>query len=225
MDTVAVLIPSLGRCEQLRQRVTDLLQQQTVGVCMVVIIAVQSNDHDTIRVVNELMRHIPAGGNEIHAVERMPGTTAVDGWLTAFDYARANDADWYVLGADDIEWQPGWLAEALRVADESGALVIGLNDGGHTDLNHYAPHYMMHKLYADHMGFIPDGYKTWWFDRDVCEAAQHLGLYAPAWDAVAVHHHPDWENVPVDSTYVQAMPLRDDDRLLYEKRKQKRVIA
>jgi hypothetical protein len=43
---------------------------------------------------------------------------------------RAVEADWYLLAADDLDFRPGWLREALKVHAETGALVVGTNDLG-----------------------------------------------------------------------------------------------
>lgn len=223
--TVAVLMPSTGRADQLLDRAGKLLRQlPPPGVTMALVLAIPVTDAATWEAANMLDSGVMALGNELHAIERKNGTTAVQGWLMAYEYARLNGAEWFVLGADDIEWKPGWLGEALRVAEETGALVVGLNDGDHTDLNDYAPHYMMHRLYADEHGFIPAGYQSWWFDRDVCQKAQRLGLYAPAWAAVADHKHPDWHAAEMDETYALGMPLRSADQALYYQRKVKGFV-
>jgi hypothetical protein len=114
----------------------------------------------------------------------------------------------------------GWLAEALAVADATGAQVIGLNDL-HTDLSKYAPHFMVAGAYIEkhmHGYIVPPLYKSWWFDREICERAAAMGLYAPAWGAVVEHQHPDWQTAQMDETYREAWPLHDTDKLTYMER-------
>lgn len=208
---VAVLIPSYGRPAQLAERVGALLDQpEPPGVTLAVVVSVQEGDEPS----RAAMRPLMARNSHLLMGWRPDGTTAVDGWLHAYELARPLLPTWWVLGADDIVWRPGWLEEALRVAEATRAQVVGLNDL-HTDLNHYAPHYMMHHAYAIAHGFIPPGYQSWWFDRHVCEMAAALGLYAPAWKAIAEHMHPDWHTAPNDATYDAGRVYRDADKQIY----------
>ena len=159
-------------------------------------------------------------------VERFYPSTAVHAWNLATEAAR--DYDWYVLGADDVEWCPGWLDEALAVAKATGAHCIGLNDGDHTDLEQYAPHYMVTGTFLN--GAIggkiaPPHYLCWWFDREVCEVAKARGEYAPAWNAYAVHHHPDWHTAAMDDTYLEAWANHDIDKATYLTRKAERELC
>lgn len=214
--TVAVLIPSTGRAEQMRRNVAPLLAQKRLdGVTLVVVLAIPDDDWASLMAASRLL---PGSGN-LFIYPRAAATTAVEGWNIAYG---AVGADWYVLGADDIAWRDGWLEEALAVAEKTGARVIGLNDG-HTNLDQYAPHYMATRDFCETEldGHIaPPDYRSWWFDREVCERAQALGAYAPAWQAHAEHLHPDWRTAEMDDTYRQAWPLHDADRLLYQQRRE-----
>lgn len=214
-EMVAVLIPTTGRAKQMLERVTDLLEQSyPVGDPPFVYLAIPENDKKTLAAAEDLppIRFI---------VKRPAKTTAVEGWNLAYAAAYADFADWFVLGADDIVWHPGWLAAALACAEKNKAQVIGLNDG-HTNLRHYGAHYMVHRDFIKkHMGgvFIPPAYKSWWFDREICEKAHGLGLYAAAHDATAEHLHPEWGTAEMDDTYELGYPLHDEDRDLYQARK------
>jgi hypothetical protein len=124
-----------------------------------------------------------------------------------------------VLGADDLVFRQGWLVEALRVA-EDGAQVIGLNDG-HTDVRHYGSHFMAAvEFFRQHRGgvFIPPEYRSWWFDREICEHAQALCIYGPAPLARVEHRHPSWGTAKMDRTYEEAWSHHEYDRLIYERR-------
>lgn len=216
MQSVAVLIPSTGRPEQMRRNVGALLEQrQPARVDLFVVLAIPDDDWKTFMAAASLMK----GDGSLLIYPRRAGTTAVQGWNVAYG---AVGVDWYVLGADDIRWRAGWLRQALAVAEETGAHVVGLNDGGHTDLNAYAPHYMASRHFCESVleGHIaPPQYKSWWFDREVCERALAQDAYAPAWDAWAEHLHPDWGQAANDATYELGRRHHDEDRLLYERRK------
>lgn len=220
MTTVAVLMPSRGRSAQLESRAGDLLQQEPpAGVRLMLVLAVCEDDTDSMAVAQRLL-DVPRAAR-VHYLPRVreAGQDAVGGWNRAYFAARPF-ADWLVLGADDVIWRPGWLAAALAAAAD-GAQVVGLNDG-HTNLNNYAPHYMVSRDFTErHMGGVmaPPHYRAWWFDREVCEKAQALGLYAPAWDAHALHYHPDWKTAPMDDTYRAAWGLHEADEALYMARR------
>lgn len=214
IETVAVLLPTKGRAEQLKRNVETLLNSDVPnGYELLVIVAYLENDEETGTAVIELTKD-----QRVIPVIRPVGSTAVEGWNQAYHYLSF--IDWYVLGADDIVWDSAWLQEAVHIIRTTGAQVIGLNDG-HTGLNEYAPHYMVSKDFTrQRLGgnMIPPEYKSWWFDREVCELAKQLNQYAPAWHSKAIHHHPDWGTAEMDDTYREAWDLHDKDRAVYLQR-------
>lgn len=214
MTTVAVLCPSKNRPDQLLSRAADLLEQETPeGVSLLLVLAIIRNDWRSLGMAS----HLEDEFSNVTTVWRSIDSTAVDGWMMAYRQAYADGADWFVLGADDVIYHPGWLGEALKVAGDTGAQVIGLNDG-HTDLDDYAPHYMASRDFCEkHLDnrMIPEEYCCWWFDRHVCQLAQLHGLYAPAWDSWAEHRHPDWRTASMDDTYREALEGRELDRAIY----------
>lgn len=215
---VTVLLPTTGRAAQAVERISDLMKQPLPkGVQLVVWTAVPEDDDETQAAIHSLFQRFPG----LKLATRAADTTAVQGWNAAFILAYEDGADWFVLGADDIKWHPGWLENALNAAEKSGAQVVGLHDG-HTNLRHYGAHYMVHREFVEkHLGgcFIPPYYGSWWFDREVCEKAAGLGLYVPCWEALAEHLHPDWNGAPMDETYKKAWPLHQIDQTIYETRK------
>lgn len=215
---VAVILPTWKRAGQFKRHVSDLLLQiPPVGVDLLLAAAVQANDEMTLKAVGELAalwRH--SHDTSVITVIREPGTSCVEGFNLAYNRVRGL-ADWYVLGSDDQVYQVGWLAAALETAETSGAQVIGFNDG-HTNINNYAPHFMMSGAFIeDYLGgfMVPPVYTSWWFDREICEIAQRAGLYAPAWEAYVDHLHPDWGTAPMDATYREAWPSHAADKMTY----------
>lgn len=219
MINVAVLMPTVGRPGRAAGCLHTLMnEKQPAGVKLQTFVSVPRHDLATLREVQIQMLVFPG---RIHLVKREPETTAVDGWNSAYVFARDLQADWYVLGADDLWWKPGWLKAALATAEATGAEVIGFDDGGHTNIDLYAPHYMASRRWIEEEqgGFMAAPvYKSWWFDREVCERARSLGKYAPSWGSVAEHLHPDWGQVPMDDTYLKAWPLHDLDKAVYLER-------
>jgi len=215
---VAVCLPSKGRAHQLHAWLGDmLLQPLPPGVAeLLVPVAVLPSDWDTSQVVRQLHEQWRETDVHVWQAPRGENTTAVEGWNAAHAALRGQ-AEWVVLGADDIRWHDGWLREGLAVARLTGATVIGFNDG-HTNLRDYAPHYMVSRWFIDtHLGgcLVPPAYQSWWFDREVCQKAAALGLYAPAWNTWLEHRHPEWKTAQMDDTYTEAWPLHDEDMRLY----------
>lgn len=209
-----VCMPTYGRGDLFFQRARRLLLDDNEPAQLLLSVSVvHATDVHSWKMAMGLDNRFPG---RVIISERNQVGAAVDGWLQA--YKAMPGADWYVLGADDIEWHPGWLLEALDIAQLTNAQVIGLNDL-QTNLDDYAPHYMMSGEYAATYGFIPGGYRSWWFDREVCQAAQARGKYAPAWRAIAEHMHPDWQKAEIDETYRSGMAYRDEDRALYQARR------
>jgi hypothetical protein len=218
---VAVLLPSRQRPEQMTENVTGLIEQKPPkGVKLRVYLSIMGTDRPTAYAANKLAKKYKS----IIICGRDPDTTSVEGWNLAYEAAAAGGADWFVLGADDVVWEPGWLDEALKVAGETGAQVIGLNDG-HTDLELYGAHYMVTKEFLDnHLGgvMVPPEYKSWWFDREVCEIAREHNLYAPAYGAMARHLHPEWQTAEMDETYEEGYKHHLADYVIYTNRKLRR---
>ena len=221
MSNVAMILPSKGRPAQLRRNATELLMQiPPRGVNFYLLLAVIWNDDPTVTVARDLSEAWQDSDTPVGIVYREPGTNVVEALNQGYQATRAA-FDWYVLGTDDQQYRSGWLAAALHVAQDTGAQVIGLNDL-HTNIDQYAPHYMMHADFIEgELGgvMVPPEYKTWWFDREICERARRAGLYAPAWGAIVEHCHPDWGTAELDDTYRLAMPDREADRRLYEERR------
>lgn len=218
---VAVLLPTRKRPEQMTKNVIGLLEQKMPkGVELRVYLSVMGTDRPTAFAANKLAKKYKS----IIICGRDPDTTAVEGWNLAYEAAVADKAEWLVLGADDVVWEPGWLEEALKVANETGAHVIGLNDG-HTDLEQYGAHYMATKEFTDkyiggHMA--PPEYKSWWFDREICEIARALNTYAPTYGAMARHLHPEWQTAEMDETYEAGYKHHLADYVIYTNRKLRR---
>lgn len=216
---VAILLPTKGRAEQAEARIVDVLsQKRPPGVTLTVIAAVEEEDKETITALDRLREKYDF--DELYVVQRPPDTTAVQGWNAAYHKAREMGVGWVVLGADDVEWKDGWLKAALNAA-AGRAQVVGLNDG-HTNMPHYGAHYMASVAFLEERigGYMaPPKYGSWWFDREVCERANALGLYAYTPEPVIEHHHPDWGLAEMDATYEEAWPLHDVDREVYLKRR------
>lgn len=213
--TVAILLPTRGRAEQASRRVRELLAQSLPdNVTLLLVVAAEETDRETATAFESLSNEYP--DVELIVLTRPEGTTSVQGWNLAYAAARMLGADWVVLGADDVEWLPGWLETALETAERTGAKLVGLLDG-HDKKRRYGPHYMAQVSFCEqYLGGViaVPHYKSWSFDYEACERADMVGLYAPTPRPVIEHHHPDWGLSQMDDTYRTAWPLHEADRAL-----------
>jgi hypothetical protein len=208
---------------QMERNVMTLMEQSLPrGVDLLIIaLCVEVTDTKTYNLARRMQQLYPAESVVISIVAREENTTCVQGFNVGYEQLRGA-AGWYVLGSDDQIYSEGWLHAALDVAEKTGAGVIGLNDG-HTDITKYAPHFMMADWFIENvMGgyMVPPDYKTWWFDREICERAHAMGAYAPAFQANVEHCHPDWGTAEIDDTYALMTPARDEDKTLYLRRRE-----
>jgi glycosyltransferase involved in cell wall biosynthesis len=220
MIEVAILLPTRKRPQQAKKCAVDVLAQKyPTNVRLRVIVAAQVDDVETLDIFNELAADYKSGIITILASAH--DTNAVYGWNQAYAAARELGADWVVLGADDMEWYPGWLKMALDTAKKHNAAFVGLPDG-HDKLRQYAPHYMATVEFIDsHLGGVMGApqYKSWEFDHEACERADRLGQYAETPEAALEHYHPDWGTADIDETYLVALPKqKEDKRVLVERR-------
>jgi hypothetical protein len=199
-------------------RVSDLVNQPLPdGVEATVYLCIPEADLPTLNAAKKL----DDGPMKIKIVFDPPGATAVKAWNQAYAAAADDGADWLVLGADDAVWHPGWLEASLQTAKETGAAVVGLNDG-HKDLARQASYFLMTAEFAEVVlggVFIPPHYGSWSFDREICERAIEAGAYAPCHEAMIEHTHPEWGTAAMDDTYRKGYAHHIRDRQIYETRK------
>lgn len=147
------------------------------------------------------------------------------------DYARKMNAgfrlslsEWVFLGADDIEFSPGWLSEALA---QTGS-VIGTNDmaNGSVKRGEFSTHMLVSRRYvmaegasADGPGILcHEGYDHNFPDREICGLARHRGEWAFARHSIVRHRHPLWQTAPDDSTYQKSLRhFHQDQRLFWSR--------
>ena len=221
MTTVAVLIPSVGRPAQLAERVGSLLVRRPLpAVYLEVVLAIPMSDTASLAAAARLSMGPMPYATRLHIALRRPDTTAVEGWNVAYRYIESICApDWFVLGADDLVWPEGWLEAALCIAAETGAQVIGLGDDN-VNLDDFSAHYMASRLWCEEQlggNIAPPEYAAWWFDREVSQRAQKMGLYAPCWNAHLQHTHPMYGTAEMDDTYRRGYALHDADKALYQR--------
>lgn len=130
-----------------------------------------------------------------------------------------------LLASDDVTPEPGWDTEALRVAEESDAGVIGTNDmaNGYVIAGIFSTHSLVRRRYVTEWGgsldgpgtLIHEGYDHNFSDRELCGLAQARGEYAFAGKSVIRHRHPLWKTAAWDSTYRKGLATFHDDQRLF----------
>lgn len=141
---------------------------------------------------------------------------------------RATSEPWLFLAADDISPHVGWLTEALRVAAETGARVIGTNDLGNarTVDGTHSTHSLVARAYADDPGATADharevlheGYRHWYCDDELVSVAKARGEWAHAGDAIVEHLHPYHGKAERDDVYTLGEANRHADGRLFRRR-------
>jgi hypothetical protein len=141
------------------------------------------------------------------------------------------DLEWeyFFLGADDLDFKPGWDTEALRAAQD-GALVIGTNDlhNPYVLAGTHATHVLVHRDYVTdpRYAYDPDmagqvmfeGYDHNFVDTEFVDAAKAAGVFTPCMTSVVEHLHPDWGLSPWDATYAKTRARIHDDHGLFRSR-------
>jgi hypothetical protein len=140
---------------------------------------------------------------------------------------RWTEEPWLFTGADDLRFHPGWAEEALRVAAETGARVVGTNDLGNPTVmsGRHATHSLVARSYADGLGTL-DGpgavlceqYDHQYVDTELVVTAQTRGEWAFADRSHVEHLHPFWGKGRMDATYERGLAGGRADRALFMSR-------
>jgi hypothetical protein len=131
-------------------------------------------------------------------------------------------------GADDLEFQPGWLA-AARTYLVDGIGVVGTNDLGSPRVmaGAHATHFLFTRWYIEEYGTIDEpgkamheGYPHEYVDDEVVGTAIRRGMWAFAVDSHVKHLHPDWyAEVPRDAMYAGQGARMRLGRPIYQRRR------
>ena len=136
-------------------------------------------------------------------------------------------ADWYLFGADDITFTPGWWGEVMAVHKATGARVIGTNDEANPRVmaGEHSTHTVVARSYIREHGTIDADeavcsfYHHWCVDDELLWTAKGRGEWATAGKAILAHHHPYFDDtVPVDTTYQRGEANAEADLALWKDR-------
>lgn len=223
------------------------------GATLLMIIPVVQRPHRAAPVFESIQRATPPGvarvlfvGNhgdepEHEACRATGADLMVIGVRRDGDYARKVNAAYRAstepllfLGADDLDFHPGWFEAVMRRID-AGAAVVGTNDLGNPRVmrGEHATHCVVTRDYVDRFGTIDqpgevlhEGYAHEYCDDELVGTAKMRQAWAFAEDAHVEHLHPNWlgsdgkPKAPSDHLYSDQRRRMRQSRPLYLRRRQ-----
>jgi hypothetical protein len=209
-EPVAVIVPVLRRPD----RAVPFMQSVTASTGLALVYAVCSEDADAAAWAD--------AGAVVVKTEKVSFAEKVN---VAFGETVE---PWVFLVGDDVQFHPGWLDHAQKVARATGALVVGTNDWGSPRVvsGDHATHMLIHRTYVDDVGASWDGpgvvchegYRHWYVDDEIVLAAKERGVWAPALASVVEHLHPLFDKAEVDDTYLRGQRYAGRDAATFKQR-------
>jgi len=147
-----------------------------------------------------------------------------------YGYVQQNLYPFVFTAADDVTFTPGWDVEILKVAERTGAGMVGTNDDANplVKRGRHSTHSLFSRAYIDSVGgtffdgsgiVYADCYDHQWIDSEAVRAAMDRGQWAFAMNSVVAHHHPIYDRtVAYDDTYRKALGDASADKRLYVER-------
>jgi hypothetical protein len=186
-QSIDVIIPSLGRPARLAEA---LRQLHAVSPDVGVIVVAEEPRNQAVAAAHGA-RVLAQGGN------------AAQKWNAG---AAVSEADWFVMGSDDLLFQSGWL-DAAMATDRGGYVGLRTQD---SDAHEWAENYMASRTFCmEHLGgcFVIPHYLSQYLDVEAWLRATRAGPGAPWGVAVitaqVVLESLHWTNgkLPMDATY------------------------
>lgn len=203
MSELAILVPVLRR----PHRVAPLLESIRATVEATTLFVADPDD--------EL---------ELEALERESAqyTTLSGGYAAKINLGiRETKEPLIFLGADDLDFKPGWFERARRRMPS--AQVVGVNDMLKRRRDH-ATHFLVTRDYAERgqidgsQGLLHEGYSHSFVDDELIGTAKSRGAYAYAPDSCVQHLHYLNGRAPKDATYELGLSRFRHDRRLFRRR-------
>ena len=142
-------------------------------------------------------------------------------------------ADWYLFGADDIRFTPGWWEATEQLRNNPAISVIGTNDqqldgsGGNprVQVEQLVIHPLVRATYIRDHGTIDQpgvavhpGYSHWCCDDELLWTAKLRGAYAYCPEAHIPHMHPYFGAGEMDDVYRAGEANSEADMALWADR-------
>ena len=173
---------------------------------------------------------------QIRACEATGANVIVVGWKAGpGDFAkkinegfRRTDSEHFFMGADDIDFAPGWDTAAF-LQMRGRVAVVGTNDKANRQVmsGEFGTHCLISRAYIDEQGgtfdkepgvVLHEGYDHNYVDRELCDVAKARRAFAFASRSIVSHRHPLWKTASWDPTYRKALARFHEDQLLFGQR-------
>lgn len=204
----AILFPTFNRVEQARRCLDRFIQTAPAATLVVV-------TEDAPSAFGSLL-----DDEHILFVPVTEGMTAVQKWNHALKKGHPR-FDAFVLGADDLWPAEGWLDEALKVQDYTGAGCVSFDDGV-TDGNALGTHYLLTKSwirdFQNGVMCVPH-YRSWGLDAETTARAKASGTYEWAKNAMVEHRHVHFGKAAMDDTYRKGYGAHAYDNMILQVRR------
>jgi hypothetical protein len=168
----------------------------------------------------------------VYVVEWQPGPAdASKKWNLGY---RITSNPYVLLAADDLEFEAGWDVEAIKVAERTGAGVIGTQDQSNPLVirGRHSTHPIVSRDYIDTVGgtwhdgpgsVYHEGYSHQWVETELIAAAMQRHQWAFSHQSVVRHMHPMFPHrgrprTPMDDTYRIALADGSADSRLFKER-------
>jgi hypothetical protein len=212
VSDIAVVVPVLGRPNR-AEPFMESLRASTDNATVYAVVSGMDTRTQSAWIV--------AGANVLSAF----GST----FSEKVNYAYSQTSEpWLFLTGDDVAFHVGWADELLRVAAETGALVVGSNDlaNPRSEDGSHSPHMLVSRQYIADSGASWDGpgvvchegYRHMFVDDEIVTVAKQRGVFAFAKDAVVEHLHPVAGKSEVDATYRLGWSYAEVDKSRFAER-------
>ena len=219
---ISVLVPVLNRPQNAKPLVDSIRENTTVEHEIIFLVSPGDTEERAAVVACEvpwIEMEFPAGGGD-YAKKINEGFNCSGG-------------EFVFTAADDVTFTPGWDVEILKVAERTGAGMVGSNDDANplVKRGRHSTHSLFSRAYIDSVGgtffdgpgvVYHEGYDHQWIDTEAVKAAMDRGQWAFAMNSVVAHHHPIYDRtVAYDDTYRKALGDASADKRLYTERLKK----
>ena len=146
---------------------------------------------------------------------------------------RSSTLPFIFTAADDVTFTPGWDVEILKVAERTGAGMVGSNDQANplVKRGRHSTHSLFSRAYIDSVGgtffdgpgiVYAECYDHQFIDTESVKAAMDRGQWAFAQNSIVAHHHPIYDRtVAYDDTSRKALGDASADMRLFKERLKK----
>jgi hypothetical protein len=213
---VDVVIPTYGRPDRLEAVAANVIAN-TANLAALTFV-VEEDDQPTLDAIYEIT------STKVRCLLNDGPRTYAGAINTA---AKNLVGAWLFTGADDIHFHPAWDEKAIRLANITGASVVGTNDlghpavlrGDHSTHSLVAADYIAAGATADgEPGKVLHDYDHNFVDNELVEVARRRGAYIHCHAAKVEHLHPVWGKGEADDTYINGNANYDADAATFQQR-------